>query len=76
MIVKLDFKNRFSKEVEMHVQKNGGDYMDAILELCEKHEIEPEVSGKYLSKPIIEKLQIEASDRNLIKQKKSGKLPF
>lgn len=75
MIVKLDFKNKFSKEVEMYVMKNGGEYMDAILELCEKHELEPEVAGKYLSKPIVEKIQIEASERNLIRNKK-GELPF
>jgi len=76
MVVKIDFKNKLSREVEKYVQENGGMYMDAVLEVCSKFEIEPEVGGKHLSKPIIEKLEIEARKQNMLPRKKSKELPF
>ena len=76
MVVKVDFKNKVSKEVEAYVQKHGGPYLDAVLLVCEKLEIEPEVGAKHLTKPIIEKLEIEGRAVNLIRGKKSNKLPF
>ena len=76
MVVRLDFKSKFSKEVELYVQKNGGSYIDAVLELCNKFEIEPDIAGKHLSKPLIEKIQIEGGEMNLLPRKKTKELPF
>ena len=41
-------------------------YMEAIKLLCEEMEIEPELVAKYLSKPIIEKIKVEAQKVNLL----------
>tara|TARA_R100001015_G_C4566593_1_gene125412 strand:+ start:493 stop:768 length:276 start_codon:yes stop_codon:yes gene_type:complete len=76
MVVRLDFKSKFSREVETYVQENGGTYIEAVLEIGEKFEIEPDVAGKNLTKPIIEKIQIEGGDMNLLPRKKSKELPF
>jgi hypothetical protein len=42
-------------------------YIDAVLELCEKEDIDPTAAGKLLSKPIIEKIQAEATDLHFLK---------
>jgi hypothetical protein len=55
--------------------RKDGRYIDAILELCEKHGIEPESIAKLVTKPIREKLKSEFEDRNMIRGKKT-KLPL
>ena len=64
-----------SLQVESYVLQNGGEYIDAVLYICEKSNIEPKVAAKYLSKPIIEKIGIEGRDMNLL-PKKSAQLPI
>ena len=58
--------NNFASDVEEFVKKNGGGYIEAILELCETNNIEPQVAAKFLTQPIIEKLQSEGEDSNLL----------
>jgi len=58
--------NKFVSEVEDYVRSNGGGYIEAILELCDKHTIEPQVAAKFLTQPIIEKIQAEGEDFNLL----------
>jgi hypothetical protein len=68
----------FSKEVEeIAKNKKEGGYLEAIMELCEKYEIEPQSAAKLLSKPIREKLKNEFESLNMIRGKrKSNKLPL
>ena len=61
-----DLEKTFSKKVEERVLKNGDGYMDTINLLCEEMDIEPELAAKYLSKPIIEKIRVEAENVNLL----------
>ena len=61
-----DLEKTFSKKVEERVLKTGDGYMDTINLLCEEMEIEPELAAKYLSKPIIEKIRVEAENVNLL----------
>ena len=61
-----DLEKTFSKKVEERVLKTGDGYMDTINLLCEEMEIEPELAAKYLSKPIIEKIRVEAENINLL----------
>ena len=63
-----------SAQIEDFVKKNGGEYIDAVLYVCEENEIEPKAAAKYLTKPIIEKIEVEGRDMNLL-PKKSSKLP-
>ena len=61
-----DLEKTFSKKVEERALKTGDGYMDTINLLCEEMEIEPELVAKYLSKPIIEKIRVEAENVNLL----------
>lgn len=61
-----DLEKTFSKKVEDRVLKTGDGYMDTINLLCEEMDIEPELAAKYLSKPIIEKIRVEAENVNLL----------
>jgi hypothetical protein len=61
-----DLEKTFSKKVEDRVLKTGDGYMDTINLLCEEMDIEPELAAKYLSKPIIEKIRVEAENINLL----------
>lgn len=57
--------------VEKKVKKNGGDYMDAVLDVCEELQVEPEAIRKLVSKPIVEKLEVEAMNQNMLPKKNS-----
>ena len=57
-------QENFSKQVENYVLQNGGTYLDAVICICEKTNVSPELAGKLVSKPIKEKLQIEAATLN------------
>jgi len=68
-----------SKEFSLIVEKikkdkAGISYMDAILLYCEEHKIEPDTVGKLISKPLKEKIAVEAQSLNLIR--KTSELPI
>ena len=75
MLFDKNFQNSFVKDIENYVLQNGGTYIDAILELCESYEIEPQIAAKFLTQPIIEKVAVEGIDINILKEK-SAKLPI
>ena len=75
MILSDEEKQGFSKKVENVVRERGGTYLEAVIELCEKHEIEPGIVAKSLSKPIIEKLKVEGQDLNIL-PKQETQLPI
>tara|TARA_R100000005_G_C4991053_1_gene198443 strand:+ start:1957 stop:2175 length:219 start_codon:yes stop_codon:yes gene_type:complete len=66
-------QDQFSEEVEKIAEKSGS-YIDAVLQLCDKHNIEPQVAAKIISKPIKEKIESEGRDSNLLPS--VTKLPF
>ena len=74
----INIEETFSKEIEeLCKNRKEGKYIDAILELCDKHGIEPESVAKLVTKPIREKLKAEFEDRNMLRgRKKSSKLPL
>ena len=61
-----DLEKTFSRKVEENVLKTGNGYMETINLLCDEMSIEPELAAKYLSKPIIEKIRVEAENINLL----------
>ena len=75
MLFDKNFQNTFIRDVEDYVLKNNGTYIDAILEMCEKYEIEPQIAARFLTQPIIEKVAVEGIDINILKEKNS-KLPI
>jgi hypothetical protein len=44
----------------------GVTYMDAILEYCEKHQMEPDAIAPLISKPLKEKLEADARELNFL----------
>ena len=59
-------KAKFSKLIEESVIDKKLSYMDAILDICEKNNIEPEDVRKFVSPIIKDKLEAEAMSLNLL----------
>lgn len=70
-IEKLIFKDEFSKQVENFVVTKHCSYMEAILVLAEQKNLEIEYVAKMISPQIKEKLQYEAGELNMLKEKKT-----
>ena len=64
----------FSAEIEKRVKSSKLSYIDAVIDVCETLEIEPQAIAKFLSKTVTEKIKIEATARNLIRGKKKEKI--
>jgi len=74
MIFDEQAKQTFSRKIKECVQNNGESYIEAILTLSDKYGIEPKVAAKFISKPIIEKVQKEGQEINLLPE--TSKLPI
>lgn len=59
-------KSKFTKLVEKTVHELKVPYMDAILHLCDKNNIEPEDVKKFISPIIKTKLEAEAMQLNFL----------
>ena len=64
-------KSKFTKLIESTVADMKIPYMDAILKVCEKNNIEPEDVKKFISPVIRDKLEAEAMDLNFLPKKNS-----
>lgn len=60
-----EIEDTFSEEVEKYAAESGS-YIDSVLAICEKHNIEPKVAAKIITKPIKEKIEAEGRDWNLL----------
>lgn len=73
----INLEDTFSKEIEdLCKNRQDGKYIDAVLEICERHGIEPESIAKLVTKPLREKLRAEFEQMNMIKGGKKTKLPL
>lgn len=52
--------------------QDGMTYTEAIIEMCEQRQIEPEDIAKIIKGPLKLKLEAEAMDRNIIKRTTSS----
>lgn len=68
MTIEQEFltKSKFTKLVEETVNELRLSYMDAILYLCEKNQLEPEDMKKFVSPIIKDKLEAEAMQLNFL----------
>ena len=59
---------KFAMKIEEMVIKGKGgvSYMEAILEYCEKHEMEPDAIVPLISKPLKEKVEADARELNFL----------
>jgi len=77
----FDGSINFTAEIEKRIKTKNTSYMDAVMDVCDEFSIEPQSIAKHLTKPVIEKIKFEASQRNLLrgkeKQRYSGsRLPL
>ena len=59
-------KNKFTKLIEKTVTDLNVPYMEAILHVCEKNDIEPEDVKKFISPVIKSKVEAEAMELNYL----------
>lgn len=57
---------KFAVVIEGMVSKGGISYMDAILDYCEKNQMEPDTIAPLISKPLKEKLEADARELNFL----------
>ena len=57
---------KFAIKIEEIVSKGGITYMDAILDYCEKNQMEPDTIAPLISKPLKEKLEADARELNFL----------
>ena len=69
-------RDKFAEEIEALVLRTKMNYIDAIVEYCEEHGIELDTVGKLVSKPLKEKLRVQAMDLNFLRKTTRGKLPL
>ena len=59
-------KNKFAQMIEESVRINKSAYMDAVIALCDEHNIELEEVKKFISPVIKEKIEAEAQQLNFL----------
>ena len=74
---KVTFKPSITKEelrlqVEKLVSHDAMTYTEAIIEICERKQIDPADMAKLVKGPLKLKLEVEAMDRNIIKRTTSS----
>ena len=57
---------KFAIKIEEIVSKGGITYMDAILDYCEKNQMEPDTVAPLISKPLKEKIEADARELNFL----------
>lgn len=75
MIFDAEKQQQFCKKIENHVKKWNTTYLEAVIAITEDMELEPEAVAKYLTKPIVEKIEQEGRQINLLPKIKN-KLPI
>ena len=68
-------KEEFSKSVEDYVKNKNYSYIDAVDQALTDHSMDHTIVKKFLTKPVLEKLEEEFIDKNFIRRRKN-KLPF
>ena len=71
---KLMTPKKFSLAVEQVVQECGCSHMEAVLEYCKEHQLEPESVARLVSKGLKDKIEANARDLNYFS--KRAKLPI
>ena len=57
---------KFAIKIEELVKVGGVTYMDAILDYCEKNQMEPDAVAPLISKPLKEKIEADARELNFL----------
>ena len=63
---KLMTHKKFSISIEKTVQESGISYMDALLDYCDKYQLEPEMIKPLITKSLKEKVEVDARNLNYL----------
>ena len=63
---KLMTPKKFSISIEKTVQESGISYMDALLDYCDKYQLEPEMIKPLITKSLKEKVEVDARNLNFL----------
>ena len=63
---KLMTPKKFSISNEKTVQESGISYMDALLDYCDKYQLEPEMIKPLITKSLKEKVEVDARNLNYL----------
>jgi len=69
-------EEKFTEAIEQFVQETQLSYIDAIVEYCDRNNIEVESVSKLISRPLKEKIRYEATELNYLKKTSLAKLPL
>ena len=69
-------KDKFAKDIEQFVLQTKMNYIDAIVEYCDRNNIDIENINKLISKPLKEKIRYDATELNFLKKTTRAKLPL
>jgi Phage late-transcription coactivator len=65
----LSLQADFCRQVEeLYTARKDTTYMEVIIDLCERHGIEPEAAAKLLTKPLKERIKVEGQRANILKK--------
>lgn len=65
----------FSMKIESIVKEKKTSYMDAVILYCEEQGIDAGTVSNLISKPLKEKIKVEAMNNRMLKIPKCGVLP-
>ena len=69
-------REKFTEVIEKFVLETQMSYIDAIVEYCDRNNLEVESISKLISKPLKEKIRYEATELNFLKKTSLAKLPI
>ena len=75
MLINLDFYQNLDEKIETLVEENDIDYIDAVIDYCEKHGLELEVVADVIQNLPNLRSKIEIEAENLHFLKKTARLP-
>jgi len=61
----------FSQFIEKQAITSGHNYMDCLIEFCQRNDIDIESVGKLITRSLKEKVRVEATARNMLTAKKA-----
>lgn len=76
-IMDPDIREKFNRDIRnIVIDDPEVSYIEAILEVCEVYSIEPEAASKLITKPIKDRVEIEARKRNYRVGEQVTRLPI
>ena len=70
----LQTPKKFSLEIENIAKEKRISHMDAVIDYCQKHNVEPDTVGRLITKGLKEKIEANARELNYVE--KQAQLPI